>query len=62
MIPDEAKHEQEIRPLRKIDDSFRKIIVTANPVPPWYDNRYDNTGVLTINVFDFLLEPNSLDF
>ena len=58
MIPDEAKREQEIRPLRRIDDSFRKIIVTANPVPPWYDN----TGVLTINVFDFLLEPNGLDF
>ena len=58
MIPDEAKREQEIRPLRKIDDSFRKVIVTANPAPPWYDN----TGVLTISVFDFLLDPNSLDF
>lgn len=27
-LPDESKREQEIRSFRKIDDSFKKIIVT----------------------------------
>lgn len=36
-LPDEAKRSQEIRPFRKIDDSFKKIVVTKNIVPPHYD-------------------------
>lgn len=58
MIPDEAKREQEIRPFRKIDDSFRKIVVTVHAPAPLYDDH----GVLTMNVFDFLLDPCSMDF
>ncbi len=58
MIPDEAKSEQEIRPFRKIDDSFKKIVVTTHAPAPLYDDH----GVLTMNVFDFLLDPDSLDF
>jgi len=58
MIPDEAKREQEIRPFRKIDDSFKKIVVTTHAPAPLYDDH----GVLTMNVFDFLLDPDSLDF
>ena len=58
MIPDEAKREQEIRPFRRIDDSFKKIVVTTHAPAPLYDDH----GVLTMNVFDFLLDPDSLDF
>ncbi|MBQ6352989.1 MAG: ATP-binding protein, partial [Lentisphaeria bacterium] len=58
MIPDEAKREQEIRPFRKIDDSFKKIVVTTHAPAPLYDDH----GVLTMNIFDFLLDPGSLDF
>ena len=57
MIPDEAKREQETRPLRKVDDSFKKIVISMQPSAP----RYDTNGILTMNVFDFLLNPHSLD-
>ncbi|MDD3953000.1 MAG: ATP-binding protein [Lentisphaeria bacterium] len=57
MIPDEAKREQELRPLRTIDDSFKKIIITTHAPAPLYDHH----GVLTMSIFDFLLNPESLD-
>lgn len=56
-LPDEAKLTQEIRPFRKIDDSFKKIIVTKDIVPAHYDEH----GILTINIYDFLLDPKSLE-
>ena len=56
-MPTVEKHEQEIRPLRKIDDSFKKIIVTKDIVP----TTYDENGVLTINIYDFLLSMDCLD-
>ena len=56
-IPDETKREQELRPLKKINDSFKKIIITRDIVKPIYDKE----GILTMNVFDFLLDPDSLD-
>ena len=52
-LPDEAKLLQEIRPFRKIDDSFRKIIITKDIVPVHY-NEY---GILIMNIYDFLLNP-----
>lgn len=56
-IPDEKKHEQEIRPFRKIDDSFKKIVITKDIVPA----HYDDYGILTINIYDFLLDPHSME-
>lgn len=56
-LPDEAKRAQEIRPFRKIDDSFKKIIITRDIVP----THYDDYGVLTMNIYDFLLDPNCLE-
>lgn len=50
-IPGEEKREQEVRPFRLTKDSFRKIIVTADHTKPWYDEE----GVLTTNIVDFLL-------
>ncbi len=58
MIPDEAKREQEIRPFLKIDDSFKKIVITSHAPAPLYDNH----GVLTMNIVDFLLNRDSLDW
>lgn len=55
-LPDEAKRTQEIRPFRKIDDSFKKIIITKDIVPAYYDEY----GILTINIYDFLLDPECL--
>ena len=56
-IPDAEKREQEIRSLKKIDDSFKKIIVTRDTVQPWYDEN----GILTVNIYDFLLERTLLE-
>lgn len=56
-LPDEEKRQQEIRPFRKIDDSFKKIVITKDIVPAFYDEN----GVLTINVYDFLLNPSSIE-
>lgn len=55
-LPTAEKQEQELRPLRKIDDSFKKIIVTKDIVPA----SYDESGVLTLSIYDFLLNPNAL--
>lgn len=56
-IPDMEKREQEIRPFKKIDDSFKKIVITKDVVPA----HYDDNGILTINIYDFLLDPSSID-
>ena len=54
-IPDENKRTQEIKPLIKIDDSFRKIVITKDIVPALYDEQ----GILTVNIYDFLLKDLS---
>lgn len=56
-IPNEEKLSQEIRPFRKIDDSFKKIVITRDIIPKHY-NEY---GILTLNIYDFLLEPSSIE-
>ena len=56
-VSDEEKRKQEIRPFRKIDDSFKKVIITGDMVPA----QYDETGILTLNIYDFLLNPSALE-
>lgn len=56
-IPDEEKRDQEIRPFKKIGDSFKKIIVTNDIVP----TQYDEHGILTVNIYDFLLRPSVME-
>lgn len=56
-LPDEEKRAQEIRPFRKIDDSFKKIIITKDIIPP----HYDEYGILTVNIYDFLLDPGCIE-
>ena len=50
-LPDEEKREQELASLKRISDSFKKIIVVRDDIAPYHD---DN-GVLTIGLMDFLL-------
>lgn len=56
-IPDEEKREQERRSLKKIDDSFKKIIITGDNIEPYIDDM----GFLFIGIFDFLLTDGFLD-
>ena len=54
----EEKIAQEIRPFLKIKDSFKKIVITSDTPKPFYTDE----GILMMNVYDFLLTPDSLDF
>ena len=47
----EEKREQEINSLKRIDDSFKKIVVVKDDIIP----RYDEQGIYYIGVKDFLL-------
>lgn len=55
-LPDRQKTEQEQRSLLKIQDSFQKIIIVKDSPAVWYTEE----GVKIINVFDFLLDSDSL--
>lgn len=55
-IPDEQKRQQEIRPYRHIADSFKKVIITKDIIPIYYDEE----GILNISIYDFLLDQNAL--
>ena len=56
-MPDEEKRDQEQRPLIKINDSFRKIIISGEHKGKFYNDE----GVLRIGVFDFLLDRDCLN-
>lgn len=55
-LENEAKVQQEERSLKKVDDSFKKVIITKEGFAP----HYNEDGILMMNVCDFLLDPNSL--
>ncbi len=56
-MPSEEKRDQEIRPFKKIDDSFKKIVITGDMSP----THYNDDGILFMNIFDFLLKPENLN-
>ena len=39
------------------EDSFKKIVITKDIVQPYYDNYC----ILTVNIYDFLLDPQILE-
>lgn len=57
MLGTEEKVAQEIRPFLKINDSFKKIVITSNTPNPFYTD----DGILIMIVYDFLLNPISMD-
>ena len=56
-IPDREKMLQEQNSLTRINDSFKKIIIVKDAIK----THYNDDGVLILNLFDFLLEENSLE-
>ncbi|MBR6427459.1 MAG: ATP-binding protein [Clostridia bacterium] len=56
-MEDDAKIQNELRPLRAVNDSFKKIVVSKSYGKSWTDEE----GFLRINLIDFLLGENSLD-
>lgn len=57
-IPDEEKRQQEKRPLIKINDSFKKFIIVKDFIKSWRDEE----GIITMSIFDFLLDIESLNY
>ena len=57
-MPTAEMKEQEERSLLKINDSFKKIII----VKDYIKRIRDDNGIIVMSVFDFLLDPNSLDY
>ena len=56
-MPSQDKKDQELRPLLKINDSFKKIIVVKDDIKI----KRDENGITTMGIYDFLLKSNSLD-
>lgn len=57
-MPDEEKRQQEERPLLKINDSFKKFIIVKDFIKRWRDEE----GIITMSIFDFLLDMESLKY
>jgi predicted AAA+ superfamily ATPase len=56
-VADEEKREQETRSLKRVGDSFKKIVVVKDNVIPWHDE----DGILYMGIEQFLLEENAMD-
>ncbi len=57
LLETKEKAEQELWPLLKIHDSFKKIVITVNTPSPFYNE----DEILLMNVYDFLLNAESLE-
>jgi len=55
-LPTPDKVEQEFKSLLHINDSFQKIVIVGG-LAPTYQN---DDGITVMNIFDFLLDENSL--
>ncbi len=56
-LPTREKEEQEQLPLQNINDSFKKIIIVKDG-----PTHYNEAGILILNLFDFLLKENGLEY
>ena len=57
-IPDDSRMGKVQEPFRRINDFFKRIIITKDCPTPYYTEN----GVLVMSIFDFLLNPDSLLF
>lgn len=56
-MPTEDKVVQEKRSLLNTNDNFRKIIVVGDDIK----RKTDEQGIITMSLYDFLLDPHSID-
>lgn len=56
-MENEEKVAQEETSLRNVDDSFKKIVIVGEHTPVLRNE----DGITTISIYDFLLNPNSLE-
>lgn len=53
-MPTEEKVEQELRSLKQIGDSFRKLVIVGDDI----HRKVDENGIMTISLLDFLLDKD----
>ncbi len=56
-LPTPEKVQQETASLLHVTDNFRKVIVVKDNIVP----HYNDNGILLLPLFDFLLQPQSID-
>ena len=56
-IPDQEKEKQEKESLNNVDDSFKKIVLVRDVVKISRDEK----GIVTMSIYDFLMDKNSLE-
>lgn len=56
-VGDEEKRIQEIRSLKHVKDSFKKIVVVKDRIIPWHDEN----GILYLGIEQFLLDENAIN-
>ena len=56
-LPNEEKIEQELASLKNVSDSFQKIIIVKDNIVP----HHNESGILFINLYDFLLNREILE-
>jgi predicted AAA+ superfamily ATPase len=56
-MPTEDKVVQEKRSLLNTNDNFRKIIIVGDDIK----RKTDEQGIITMSLYDFLLDPHSID-
>ena len=52
------KVQQEQKSLLNVNDFFKRIIIVGDNIKK---SRYEN-GIILMSIYDFLLEPNSLEY
>ena len=57
-MENEEKIAQEETSLRKVDDSFKKSVILGEHTPVLRNE----AGITTMSIYDFLLNPNSLEW
>lgn len=57
-IPDDTRMQQVQEPFHRIDDFFKRIVITKDCPAPYYTEN----GVLVLSIYDFLLKPDAMNF
>lgn len=56
-VADEEKRQQEINSLKRVGDSFKKIVVVKDNIIPWHDE----DGIYYVGIEQFLLDENCIN-
>lgn len=56
-INDQEKRDRELKPLKTINDSFKKIVIVKDNFKPWIDEE----GIYYISLKDFLLDEDIIE-